>query len=146
MNKILVAVIFLTLTVLGFSQDDDVMFVLQQPYNGTLTIEQPQSVTQEIKDHTDLNKKLLGIKGFRVQIGLFSGRNARQKAYSLKSDFLTKYPDNKEIYVSYSVPYFNVRVGNYFTKSAAFKALSELKKDYPGAFIIEDLITVEDEE
>ncbi len=128
------------------AQDDDVFYVLQKKDNGTLLINQSPQIEQLVRTHIDLNKKLLGIKGYRIQIGLFSGRKAREKAYSLKSRYLTEHPDKTDIYISYSAPYFNVRMGNYHSKSEALKDFSEIKSEFPGAFIVEDFITVEDDE
>lgn len=145
MNKFQIIIVSLVLSISGFSQNNDVLFRLQTPDDGTLIIEQPDELSKIIKDHIALNRKMLGIKGYRIQIGLFSGRKGRLKAYSLKSDYLTKYPDKTDVYVSYSAPYFNVRVGNFFTKSQALKEFQEIKKEYPGAFIVDDLITVEEE-
>ena len=127
-----------------YSQDKDVMFKLQMPENGTFLIYQDKSLSNEIEEHVSLNEKMLGIKGYRIQIGLFSGRRGRAKAYSLKSDYLTKYPDKTDIYVSYSAPYFNVRIGNFFTKTQALKEYQNIKNEYSGAFIVEDMITVEE--
>ena len=136
----------LTLLTFGLkSQSDDVFYILQSKSNGSLTINQPVEVEQKVKTHIDINKKMLGIKGYRIQIGLFSGKKAREKAYSLKSRYLSSNEDKTDIYVSYSAPYFNVRIGNFFTKSEALKELIEIKEKFPGAFIVEEFITIEDE-
>lgn len=145
MIRFLAITILLFISLSGVSQDKDVLFSLQTPDKGTLIINQPEELSSAIKEHVSLNRKMLGIKGYRIQIGLFPGRKGRTKAYSLKSDYLIKYPDKTDVYVSYSAPYFNVRVGNFFTKTQALKEFQEIKKDFPGAFIVEDLITIEDE-
>jgi hypothetical protein len=145
MSKIFIVAVLFLVSFSGSAQDKDVLFRLQTPENGSLTIDQPDELAKAIKEHVDVNRKMLGIKGYRIQIGLFSGRKGRVKAYSLKSDYLTKYPDKTDVYVSYSAPYFNVRVGNYFTKTQALKEFQEIKKEFPGAFIVEDLITVEEQ-
>ena len=144
MNKIFVISVLFLFSLAGYAQSKDVLFKLQTPEGGTLMIDQPEELSKAIKDHVDLNRKMLGIKGYRIQIGLFSGRKGRLKAYSLKSSYLTKYPDKTDVYVSYLAPYFNVRVGNFFTKTQALKEFREIKKEFPGAFIVEDLITIEE--
>ncbi len=141
---IVITVLFCNVTLMA--QEDDVFYRLQKKDNGTLLIRQSPQIEQLVRTHIDLNKKLLGIKGYRIQIGLFSGRKAREKAYSLKSRYLTEHPDKTDIYISYAAPYFNVRVGNYHSKSEALKDFSEIKMEFPGAFIVEDFITVEDNE
>ena len=145
MRMLLIVILYLSFNAL-YGQDDDVFYRLQRNDNGSLLINQPSQVEKLVRNHIDLNKKLLGIKGYRIQIGLFSGRKAREKAYSLKSRYLTAHPDKTDIYISYSAPYFNVRVGNFHTKSEALKEYYEIKQEYPGAFIVEDFITVDDEE
>ncbi len=142
-NIFVILLIFSSLNL--FSQSDDLFYTLQKKENGgSLNINQPDNIASLIKKHIDLNKKWMGIRGYRIQLGLFSGKKSREKAYNLKSEFLLKHPNETDIYISYSAPYFYVRVGNFYNKDQALKMQKDLLKEYPGAFIVSDFITIEE--
>jgi len=44
------------------------------------------------------------------------------------------------LYVKFIAPVFRVRVGDFRTKNEALKLLKNIQKDYPGAFIVPDII------
>ena len=72
-----------------------------------------------------IDKKLLGeaeeMKGFRIQI--FSsnrGASARERAFEIKDILITKYPQLvDEIYITYTSPFWKVRIGNFRTREDA---------------------------
>ncbi len=139
--------------IIGFSQtppqtgdtDEQTIFELlesQELGQGKVTIEQPFSVKNLVNKQIDFNSKFIGSKGYRIQVGFFSGNKGREKAYKTKSDIITQLPDY-EAYIVFLQPYFKVRIGNFFTKSEALKALQEIKEIYPSAFIVDDLIHFE---
>ncbi len=106
---------------------------------GKVTIEQPFSIKNLVSQQVDFNSKFIGSRGYRIQVGFFSGNKGREKAYQTKSKIVTQLPDY-ETYIVFLQPYFKVRIGDFFTKSQALKALQEIKKTYPSAFIVDDLI------
>ncbi|HMZ45913.1 MAG TPA: SPOR domain-containing protein [Chitinophagaceae bacterium] len=76
-------------------------------------------------------------KGFRLQI--ISTRE-REKAFNIKAELLTKYPEEKS-YVLFQSPYFRVRIGNFVKREDAEKFRKILNKTYKnGVFIVEDVI------
>lgn len=140
-------------SIFGFSQtplqsnnteDQTIFEALESRENGQgkVVIEQPFGVKNILNKQIDFNSKFIGSKGYRIQVGFFSGNKGREKAYKTKSDIITRLPDY-EAYIVFLQPYFKVRIGNFFTKSEALEALQEIKKTYPSAFIVDDLIHFE---
>ena len=106
-----------------------------------ITIIQDKRVSQLVDQHSELNKAERGMMpGFRVQI--FFGAS-KKSALKEKASFVEKLPDY-EGYVIYDAPYFKVRVGDFRTHLAAQKLHKELYEDYPGAFIVKDMIPIPD--
>jgi hypothetical protein len=89
--------------------------------------------------HIKNNKKLDGIDGYRVEIFFSSAMNARERALEIKKEFLSSYPDHN-VHILFSAPNFKVRVGDFRTKNEALKLYKKIQKDYPGAFIVPDII------
>jgi hypothetical protein len=75
-------------------------------------------------------------QGYRIQIHFGQDRNA---AGQVKNDFSGKFP-YLPTYLVYQQPYFKVSVGDYRTKLEAVRCLNEIKKAYPGAFVIKEKI------
>jgi len=74
--------------------------------------------------------------GYRVQVHFGTDRNG---ATTVKTDFMSKYP-GYSTYLTYQQPYFKVCIGDFRSKLDAANALSKIKRDYPGAFVIRDKI------
>ncbi|HTB08128.1 MAG TPA: SPOR domain-containing protein [Bacteroidia bacterium] len=74
--------------------------------------------------------------GYRIQIHFGQDRNA---AKQVQSDFSGKFPYFTS-YLVYQQPYFKVSVGNYRTKLDAVRCLNQIKKSYPGAFVVKEKI------
>jgi hypothetical protein len=75
-------------------------------------------------------------QGFRVQI--FSSTD-RQKAYTEQSKFKASYP-NIRSYISYTQPYYKLRVGDFRTRLEAEKLINKLRPKYQGLFIFAERI------
>jgi len=128
----------------GDTDDQTIFESLESQSAGTgkVTIEQPFSIKNLVNQQVDFNNKFIGSRGYRIQVGFFSGNKGREKAYQTKSDIVTQLPDY-ETYIVFLQPYFKVRIGNFFTRSQALEALQEIKETYPSAFIVDDLIHFE---
>ncbi len=76
-------------------------------------------------------------KGFRVQV---ISTNNREEALKIKTDLLTKFPDQK-VYLIFQSPNFKVRIGNFLKKEDAEDFRTLLNKHYTsGVYIIADAI------
>ena len=83
-----------------------------------------------------INLSQSGIQAFRIQIAFASTKN---EINNEKLKFIKKFP-NVPIYLSYSAPYYKLRVGNFRTKFEAEKSKSKLIKNYPGSYIVSEYI------
>jgi hypothetical protein len=92
-----------------------------------------------LKWHIENNKRKDGIDGYRVEIFFSSAMNAKERSLNKKKEFLLKYPEYN-VHIKYVSPNFRVRVGDFRTKSEALKLYKTIEQDYPGAFIVSDII------
>lgn len=112
---------------------------LSIPILENLDVSQNVALEQMLLWHISNNKKRDGMDGFRVEIFFSSALNARNEALKQKKDFLFKYPDCP-VHIKFTAPNFRVRVGDFRTKNEALKLHKQIEKDYPGAFIVPDII------
>jgi len=96
-----------------------------------VTIDQPPGIDKLMALKIDLNKKDFEKKFFRIQI--YNGRLERAK--TVKSDFQLRFAD-WDCDISFESPNYKVRVGKFRTRLEADRKLIEVKKKYPGAFIL----------
>ena len=89
--------------------------------------------------HKSVWANLKEIEGYRIQLLAASGVNSRSSVEQANQEFRGAFPDIPS-YVSYSEPYFRLRVGNFETKLEAHKILMLLRSKYAGAFVIKDKI------
>lgn len=105
-----------------------------------IDIQQDIRVDSLLSRHISANGKIDGISGFRIQIYRGSHRRAREEANEARSEFISEFPET-ESYLQFANPnYFKVRVGNYRTKHDAFFELNGIKKKFPDAYIVTDII------
>jgi len=104
-----------------------------------LRIDQDARVKKMLKWHIQDNKMRDGMKGYRIEIFSSSTLNGKERALNKKVEFLSLYPDNN-VYVKFRAPVFKVRIGDFRTKNEALKLYKKIQKEYPGAFIVPDII------
>jgi hypothetical protein len=93
--------------------------------------------------HLSQQKKINGIRGYRICIYLDSGQEANKKADQERAKFISRFEDAKS-YKKFEYPYFKVYVGDFRTKSEAWMFLKLMENDYPDAFIREDIVAFPD--
>lgn len=121
------------------TQQDIFKILQKKEKNSIINLHQDSSLYCLVKKHIKVNEEIEGIPGYRIQIFFGSGRNAKKQALKIKSDFLLKHPELK-IYLLFKSPYFKLHAGDYRTKYEAMKDLKLLKEEYPGCFIVKDII------
>ena len=109
------------------------------PVLSRLNVNQDPRLGKMLGWHIENNKKRDGIQGYRVEIFFSSALNAKEKALQKKVDFLSLYPEY-DVHVKFAAPNFKVRVGDFRTKNEALKLQKKIEDDYPGAFIVPDII------
>lgn len=102
-------------------------------------VNQDPRLEKMLKWHVENNKRKAGIDGFRVEIFFSSALNAREQSQEKKKEFLSKYPEHR-VHIKFISPNFRVRVGDFRTKNEALKLYKKIEKDFPGAFIVPDII------
>ena len=75
-------------------------------------------------------------RGYRIQI--YNGSD-REAATKYKVSFMKRFP-NIRSYISYSMPYYRIRVGDFGTKNEAYQFYKHLNKTYKNAMIVPSLI------
>ena len=85
------------------------------------------------------NRKMGGIPCYWIRIYSGSAHNSREEAYETKARFLWKYEGIRND-VIYDNPNFKVYIGGYRSKSETLKLLNKIKRDFPTAFIVYDVI------
>lgn len=125
MKKIGLAFIFVLFCAVSFAQ---------VRYSIDPTVQQIQS------DYIKAWEKIDKIDGYRIQITAYSGTNSRNRAEAERAAFKANFP-GISVYLSYSEPYFKIRVGNYLTRLEAYKDLKRIQLTYPNAYIVPEKIS-----
>ncbi|WP_159522367.1 SPOR domain-containing protein [Sunxiuqinia indica] len=112
---------------------------MSQPISQQLPVSQDARIDSLLKRHIAMNKRMNGTDGYRLEVFFGSGLKAREEAMNVKTEFLTKYPD-VQAYMIFQSPDFKVRVGDFRTKNEALALKDRIKKTYPNAFIVKDII------
>jgi hypothetical protein len=111
----------------------------RQPGWGKVSIVQESRIEALVGKHIEINQKAKGFPGYRVQVYFGSGSDAKGKANKIRTDLNNQYPEMSS-YLLYEAPYFKVRVGDFRNRNEAYKAFKIVQQNYPGAFMVEDLI------
>ena len=82
-------------------------------------------------------------KGYRILIFSQSGNYSKNAAMEALENFQLLYPDEK-VYLVFEEPYFKVKVGNFTSRIDASLYLKSIKADYPYAFVIKDVLDMEE--
>jgi hypothetical protein len=139
--KMVLMVAISLFTIITNAQNDakNIFNKLNDDNGGDIKVYQsPQLRLAMEKQFASINNKK-GIEGYRIQIYFGNGKNARQKTNEVRVMFISQHKDTKA-YIVYDNPYFRVKVGDYRTKSEALHFLTEIKSEYPDAFIVPDII------
>jgi len=89
------------------------------------------------------NKGKQGVDGYRIQIFFNSGPEARDEANRLKAKILSDYP-GVPVYIIFQSPFYKVRIGDFRTKNDALGTYYSLKRKFPSAYIVKDIIRLPD--
>ena len=120
------------------------------PGRGTVTIHQSSAIRQMIgrpvaSEHTEeVNGRVYLLSaGYRIQI--FSGnnqRNSKDEAFGKEQQIKNQFSD-VPTYVSYTAPFWRLRVGDYLSYEEAFRMMQKLVGAFP-SFRKEMFITKEE--
>ena len=139
MNRIiLILTVILSLSAFqGFSQFDFEFTTTEK--QKSVVIHQDSIIDSLLVLHKKFNAIDHRVEGYRIQVFFESGNNSKTKAEEFKEKFNEEFPETKA-YVSFKEPFYRVRVGDFKTKFSADRALNEIRKEYPNAWVIKDKI------
>jgi len=143
MNKkgIVIGLVLLVLACAGTVAQDANLIKPQILINLSEEIIQPVQVENLLKMQIANNRLQKGIPGYRIRIFSQSGQTARQKADETRMNFMKNFPD-MEAYLGFNTPNFQVFVGDFRTKSDAFREKKRIERSFPGAFIVSEIINL----
>jgi hypothetical protein len=115
----------------------------KKPGQGSVRVSQDAKIRNLVNIHLAQQRKINGIKGFRICIYLGSGQEANKSADQARARFISRYEDANS-YKKFEYPNYKVYVGDFRTKSEAWRFLKRIEYDYPDAFIREDIVAFPD--
>ena len=103
---------------------------------------------KNVKNYSAINrgrKKVTGSivtrKGYRVVI--YNG-SSRSTALAMKRKFMQRYPGTPS-YLSYRSPSYKIRVGNFASKTSAYRFLRKIQgAGFSKSFVAPDIVTIKD--
>ena len=114
-----------------------------KPGKGKVKISQDMAIANLVELHLSQQKKLNGVRGYRIAIYMGSGQEANKAADQSRARFISRHEEVKS-YKQFEYPYFKVYVGDFRIKSDALRFLKQIENEYPDAFIREDMISFPD--
>jgi hypothetical protein len=142
---ILLAVSFDLCLAQKISATEDLLHRQDANYNtGKLNIYQDPGIDTLINRYILYNLRLNGMEGFRIQIYSSSNKNAREESGKKRAEFISKFPDIIS-YATFGRPgYYKIRVGDYRTRIEGTKYLLMIRKVFPDAYLVPDIINFPD--
>lgn len=112
-----------------------------EPDFGKVDYIQDIQIANLMEKKTLINEKRDGkVKGYRVQIHFGADR---EKAKEIKGKFMQAY-NSSVAYEKYEQPNFKIRVGDFRTRTEAFKFLKLISPDFSSSFIVQDEIELKE--
>ena len=115
----------------------------QATTTGVVHIYSEPGIDSLVRLHVSYNQAYPTIPGYRIQIFMESGNQALADCENVEQEFMDKYEDVSS-YITFSAPYYRVRVGDFRTRLEAEKFLQKIGRKYPNAWVIKDEINLPD--
>ena len=106
---------------------------------GKVEVYQDSRVDSIVKMHVHYNTSQSTFEGYRIQVFFDAGNNSLNGAQAAQANYQMLYPGDTA-YISFSEPYYKVRVGDFRTRLEAESYLRKIATDFPNAFVIRDKI------
>ncbi|HPE87648.1 MAG: SPOR domain-containing protein [Bacteroidia bacterium] len=110
-----------------------------QTHEGSVKIMQPAELDTLLALDKAWHQNNPTWEGYRIQVFFDAGNNSKRKAQDVIENFIAEFPEI-EAYLTFNEPYYRVRVGNFHTQLQTAKALKQINRKYPGAFIVKEEI------
>ena len=105
----------------------------------TYFLDQDTRVNSLLNLHKEINSQDSLVPGYRVQIFFESGNFSKDSAIKTAEEFNKTFPGIR-YYLSFSEPYYRIRVGDFRTLIEAKGFLAKLINTYPSAFEVKDMV------
>jgi hypothetical protein len=112
--------------------------------SGSLNIIQEPGVDTLMSRYVLANRRLNGMEGFRIQIFRSSERNAQEESNKKRAEFMIEFPDIHSYAMFQKPGYFLIRAGDFRTKVDGTKQLFLIRKKFPNATMVPDIINFPD--
>ncbi|TAH04618.1 MAG: SPOR domain-containing protein [Sphingobacteriales bacterium] len=121
---------------LTFAQTKGSVIVIKNPAIDSLIAR--RVLLNKLITNNSVNKSASSVVvyGFRVQA--YFGTD-RKEAYKIQAKLKQSYPDF-ETYISYNLPNYRIKIGDFRNRLEAEKLLSQLRSSYPTLFIFNERI------
>lgn len=146
-------ILFLIVTSYAYSQETmnkivpaDIFQKLATPSSngGKVILHEASEIKQLMLTHTAQNQKIKSFTGYRIQIlSANTQETSMQHIRQQQSDFEQTFPEIP-IYLKYSDPNFNIRVGNFRTRLESIPTLQLIRKKYPNSYPVKTEISFEE--
>lgn len=94
-----------------------------------IVVRQSSDITVKLQTNTTVHKH--DVKGFRIQIYSSNrGSAAKVRAFEIRNELLSKHPD-LDVYVTYTSPFWKVRIGNCATHQDAQQLRTWIIEQFP---------------
>jgi len=107
------------------------------PGKGQVIIHEEVGIPFLLNTHIEMNERQRYFDGYRIQLYSGSGQKSKHLALEVKGKILDLFPD-EAVYISFTAPFWRVRVGNYRNKHEALGLMSRLKKEFPDSYVVKD--------
>jgi len=116
----------------------------QDAWSGDLRIYQDPGIDSLIGRYILYNIRLNGLEGFRIQIYNSSVKEAREEAGRKRAEFMDRFPGIAS-YPTFDRPsYYKIRVGDYRSRIEGTKDLLMIRRVFPDAILVPDIINFPD--
>ena len=123
--------LFILIPLLSVAQTDTTL-----SENGSIISINEKGINALVRKYENILKAKKGVAGWRVQL-MF--KTKKEELKQLKIAFIKLYPEIPA-YLEYEAPYYRIRVGNCRTKLEAIKIKYLISKNFPGAYLVPEII------
>jgi hypothetical protein len=107
---------------------------------GRVELLEPWTVTHLLARHAEFIEEIETIEGYRVQV---IATTELDHANAIKAQVVSHFRDHKA-YLDFFSPYYKVRVGDFTTKLEAYACLMEIRRVFPDAYIVMDMVEIKE--
>lgn len=102
---------------------------------GNINIVQKEDVLKLLDKHLYEQSRKRGIRGYRILIFSDSGPLARKKGKIIEAQFIGRFKGVRP-YFTFDTPFYRLNIGDFRTRSDAWKFLKMIEKEYPDAYFV----------